>query len=99
MIVCLVQDRSAVAGWILDVPRGWMAVARKGRGVTLDGIPVRRRKPDRPPNGYVGFNVCKEFDRQLHPQQRHRLGRVWPGSCSGIEYPQDAIWAGRLQSL
>ena len=86
MIVCLVQDQSAVAAWILDVPRGRMAIALKGQGVTLDGIPVRRRKPDRPPNGYVGSNICKEFDRQLHPQQRRRLGRVWPGSCSGIEY-------------
>jgi fructose-1,6-bisphosphatase/inositol monophosphatase family enzyme len=86
MIVCLVQDRLAVGGWILDVPHGQMAVALKGQGVTLDGIPVRRRKPERLPIGYVGSNVCKEFDRQPHPQQRHRLGRVWPGSCSGVEY-------------
>ena len=40
MIVCLVQDRVAVGGWILDVPRGRMAVALKGQGVTLDGTPV-----------------------------------------------------------
>jgi fructose-1,6-bisphosphatase/inositol monophosphatase family enzyme len=86
MIVCLVRDRSAVGGWILDVPHGQMAIALKGQGATLDGIPVRRRKPERPPDGYVGSNVCEQFDRQLHPHQRGKLGRVWPGSCSGIEY-------------
>src|SRR6266851_1533972 len=32
MIVCLVQDRAAVAGWILDVPRQQMAVARTPTG-------------------------------------------------------------------
>ena len=86
MIVCLVRDTVAVGGWILNVPHGQMAVALKGQGVAVDGIPVRRRKPERLPNGYVGSNVCKEIDRQLPPQQRDRLGRVWPGSCSGIEY-------------
>jgi fructose-1,6-bisphosphatase/inositol monophosphatase family enzyme len=86
MIVCLVWDRLAVGGWILDVPHGQMAIALKGQGATLDGIAVRRRKPERPPNGYVGLNVREEFDRQLHPKQRGRLGRVWPGSCSGVEY-------------
>src|SRR6266481_3792871 len=48
MIVCLVQDRSAVAGWILDVPRGRMGVVHKGQGVAVDGAPVHGRPPDRP---------------------------------------------------
>ena len=45
MIICLVQDRSAVAGWILDVSRGRMGVAHKGQGVAVDGAPVRGRPP------------------------------------------------------
>src|SRR5258708_38145370 len=48
MIVCLVQDRSAVAGWILDVPRGRLAVAQKGQGVGLDGTPVHGTAAARP---------------------------------------------------
>ena len=45
MIICLVHDRLAVGGWILDVPRGRMAVALKGQGVALDGAPVRGTPP------------------------------------------------------
>lgn len=86
IIVALVRDARAVGGWILDVPRGRMAVALEGQGVTLDGVRVAQRKPGRPPNGFVGYNVLKEFKRQLQPDQRRRLGKVWPGSCSGVEY-------------
>ncbi len=93
MIICLVRDTVSVGGWILDVAHGRMAIALEGQGVTLDEIPVRRRQAERPPNGYVGFNVCKEFDRQLPPEQRRRLGVVYPGSCSGIEYLE--ILSGR----
>src|ERR1700722_9863503 len=65
MIVCLVHDAETIAGWILDVPHGRMAVARKGQGVTLDGVAVQA-KPQAPrPNGLIGDRVRKEFDRQL----------------------------------
>ncbi len=93
MIVCLVRDAVTVAGWILDVPRGQMAVALKGEGVTLDGTPVKRAKPARPPIGFVGYKVKKEFDRQLPPAQRRTLGRVSTLSCAGAEYLE--ILAGR----
>src|SRR5512139_3942178 len=53
IIVCLVRDTVTVGGWILDVPRGHMAVALKGEGVTLDGVQVKRPKPARPPVGFV----------------------------------------------
>lgn len=93
MIVCLVQDNSAVAGWILDVPRGHMAIVVKGRGVTLDGVQVRRAKPERPPIGFVGHKVRKEFDRQLPTDQRRTLGQVSTMNCAGAEYLE--ILAGR----
>ncbi len=93
MILCLVHDTVAVSGWILDVPRGHMAVVQKGQGVTLDGAPVRRGKPGRPPNGYVGYKVRKEFDRQLPPDKRRTLGQVSTLSCAGAEYLE--ILAGR----
>ena len=93
MIICLVQDRSAVAGWILDVPRGRMAVAHKGQGVTLDGTPVHGTPPTRPLVGFVGFKIRKEFDRQLPPASRQQLGRVSTLGCAGIEYLE--ILAGR----
>jgi fructose-1,6-bisphosphatase/inositol monophosphatase family enzyme len=93
MIICLVQDRSAVAGWILDVPRGRMAVAHKGQGVTLDGTPVYGTSPTRPLIGYVGFKIRKEFDRQLLPTTRQQLGRVSTLRCAGIEYLE--ILSGR----
>jgi fructose-1,6-bisphosphatase/inositol monophosphatase family enzyme len=86
MIICLVQDRSTVAGWILDVPRGRMAVARKGQGVILDGTPVHGTRPTRPLIGYVGFKIRKEFDRQLPPAARQQLGRMSTLRCAGIEY-------------
>ena len=93
MIICLVHDAVAIGGWILDVPRGHMAVALKGQGVTLDGTQVERAKPMRPPIGFVGYKVRKEFDRQLPPAQRHGLGRVSTMNCAGAEYLE--ILAGR----
>ncbi len=93
MIVCLVRDTVSVGGWILDVPRGTMAVALKGEGVILDGAPVARPMPVRPPIGYVGYKVKKEFDRQLPPAKRRTLGRVSTLNCAGAEYLE--ILAGR----
>ena len=93
MIVCLVHDRRTVAGWILDVPRGHMAVALQGQGVRLDDAVVRRDKPQRPPIGFIGYNVRKELDRQLSPERRRGLGRVSTLSCAGAEYLE--ILAGR----
>ncbi|MGZ3340971.1 MAG: inositol monophosphatase family protein [Reyranella sp.] len=86
MIICLVQDRSAVAGWILDVPRGRMAVTHKGQGVAIDGTPMRGRPPDRPVIGFVGPKARKEFDRQLSPAARQQLGHMSTSSCAGLEY-------------
>jgi fructose-1,6-bisphosphatase/inositol monophosphatase family enzyme len=85
MIVCLVHDRKTIAGWILDVPNQRMAVAVKGRGVTLDGQPVWLEAKS-PPSGYIGFKVLKEFDRQLAPAQRQRLGGLTSLNCAGREY-------------
>ena len=93
MIVCLVHDTVAMGGWILDVPRGQMAVALKGEGATLDGAPVRRPKPARPPIGFVGYKIRNEFDRQLPPAKRGSLGRVSTMRCAGAEYLE--ILAGR----
>ena len=93
MIICLVQDTVAVGGWILDVPRGHMAIAFKGQGVTLDGTPVVRAKPTRPPVGFVGYKVRKEFERQLPPAQRDSLGQVSTMNCAGAEYLE--ILSGR----
>jgi fructose-1,6-bisphosphatase/inositol monophosphatase family enzyme len=86
MIVCLVRDRETIAGWILDVPNGRMAIALKGQGATLDGRPVRLEKKRRPPSGFIGFKVRKEFDRQLAPSQRQRLGGLTSLNCAGREY-------------
>ena len=93
MIVCLVHDTATVAGWILDVPRGTMAVALKGEGVALNGTPVKRSKPTRPPIGFVGYKVKKEFERQLPPAKRRTLGRVSTLNCAGAEYLE--VLAGR----
>jgi fructose-1,6-bisphosphatase/inositol monophosphatase family enzyme len=83
MIVCLVHDRKTIAGWILDVPNQRMAVAVKGRGVTLNGQPVRLEAKS-PPSGYIGFKVLKEFDRQLAPAQRQRLADIAQLCGAGI---------------
>lgn len=92
MIICLVRDTLAVGGWILDVPRGRMAVALKGQGVTLDGAPVQPRQPARPPIGFVGYKTRKEFDR-LPPATRRQAGRVSTMTCAGNEYLE--MLAGR----
>jgi len=86
MIVCLVHDRETTAGWILDVPRDRMAVAAKGQGVTLDYQPIQLEAKGRPPSGYIGFKVRKEFDLQLSPNQRARLGGLTSLNCAGREY-------------
>jgi fructose-1,6-bisphosphatase/inositol monophosphatase family enzyme len=93
MIVCLVQDTAAVGGWILDVPRGSMAVALRGQGVTIDGVSVHAAAVERPLVGFVGYRIRKEFDRQLPQAARQRLGRLSTLNCAGIEYLE--ILSGR----
>jgi len=93
VIVCLVEDAVTVAGWILDVPRGRMAVAGKGQGVALDCVPIVGKRVNRTPKGMVGYKVRREFDRQLTAGQRQRLGRLTTGRCAGIDYLE--ILAGR----
>ena len=84
MIVCLIRDRETIAGWILDVPNGRMAVASKGQGVTIDNLAPATGRP-RQPQGFVGFRVRKEFDRLLGTQ-RQRLGDLTSFNCAGCEY-------------
>ena len=93
IIVCLVHDTRTIGGWILDVPRGHMAMALKGEGVTLDGVLVKRSKPARPPIGFVGYKIRKEFDRQLPAARRSALGRIATLRCAAAEYIE--ILAGR----
>jgi fructose-1,6-bisphosphatase/inositol monophosphatase family enzyme len=93
MIVCLVQDRQTIGGWILDVPNDRMAAAEKGQGVTLDGVAVRGGNRAGPPDGLVGDRVLKEFERHLVPAQRGRLGGLTTLRCAGREYIE--MLAGR----
>jgi fructose-1,6-bisphosphatase/inositol monophosphatase family enzyme len=86
MIVCLIEDRETVAGWILDVPNGRMAVAVKGQGAALDGTPIKHERPKRPPKGLIGYKVRKAFEKQLAPAQRRRLGSLSTLNCAGREY-------------
>ena len=93
VIVCLIHDAVAVAGWIFDVPRGRMAAVRRGQGVTLEGAPVNGLAPKRPLVGFVGYKIAKEFDRQLSQARRRELGRVSTLRCAGAEYLE--ILSGR----
>lgn len=86
MIICLVHDRTTVAGWILDVPNRRLAVARQGQGVTIDDVAPVGQRERRPPLGFIGFRVAREFDRQLQPAQRRRLGSLTTLKCAGCEY-------------
>ncbi len=86
MIVCLVQNRETVAGWILDVPNDRMAIAVKGEGVALDGRPAKFEAAPPAPSGFIGFKVRKEFDRQLPTELRRRLGELGSLNCAGREY-------------
>jgi fructose-1,6-bisphosphatase/inositol monophosphatase family enzyme len=86
MIICLIHDRATIGGWILDVPNDRLAVALKGQGTTLDGVPILGKPPGRPPRGLVGYRVRKEIDRQLAPGPRQRLGELTALNCAGREY-------------
>lgn len=86
MIVCLVHDARTIGGWILDVPNDRMAVAVKGQGATLEGRAVSFPPGGQRPRGYIGWAVRKEFDRQLMPAQRRRLGDLTSLNCAGQEY-------------
>ena len=86
MIVCLIDDRQTVGGWILDVPNDRMAVALKGQGAAIDGKPVMGQPLKRPPNGLMGWGVRKLFDKQLSADQRRRLGPLTTLNCAGREY-------------
>lgn len=93
MIICLVQDTKAIAGWILDVPRDRMAVTQLGSGVSFDGARVHGAPLPAPLNGFVGYKIAKSFDQQLSPGQRARLGTITTLRCAGAEYLE--ILAGR----
>lgn len=94
MIVCLVHDRRAVAGWILDVPGDRLAMTVAGGGVTLDGRPVAPRAAAAGRlAGFVGYRIRKEVERQLPEARRRRFGRLSTLSCAGAEYLE--ILAGR----
>lgn len=93
MIICLVQDATAVAGWILDVPNDRLAVTRRGGGVSFDGTPIQGKPTQEPLNGFVGYKIAKSFDEQLSPGQRARLGSITTLRCAGAEYLE--ILAGR----
>ena len=93
MIICLVQDAAAVAGWILDVPNDRLAVAERGAGVRFDGDLVRGKPAAALLNGFVGYKIAKSFDEQLSPDQRGRLGTITTLRCAGAEYLE--ILAGR----
>jgi fructose-1,6-bisphosphatase/inositol monophosphatase family enzyme len=86
MIVCLIDDRATVGGWILDVPNDRMAIALKGQGVVLDGRPAVGEPPRRPLQGLLAPRVHREFDRQLPQDQRQRLGALSTLRCAGREY-------------
>lgn len=93
MIICLVQDATAIGGWILDVPNDRLAVTHRGGGVTLDGKVVQGMPGAGPLNGFVGYKIAKSFDEQLSPGQRARLGSITTLRCAGAEYLE--ILAGR----
>lgn len=93
IIICLVQDATAVAGWILDVPNDRLAVTQRGGGVTFDGTLVRGRPTTGALNGFVGYKIAKSFDEQLSPGQRARLGNITTLRCAGAEYLE--ILSGR----
>lgn len=86
MIVCLVEDRRTVGGWILDVPNDRMAVALEGQGVAIDGNTVVGQSVKRPPKGLMGWGVRKIFDKQLSADQRRQLGPLTTLNCAGREY-------------
>jgi fructose-1,6-bisphosphatase/inositol monophosphatase family enzyme len=86
MIVCLVDDRQTVGGWILDVPNDRMAAALKGQGVAIDGAPIMGKPVERPPVGLMGWGVRKLVDKQLSADQRRRLGPLATLNCAGREY-------------
>jgi len=93
MIICLVQDATAIGGWILDVPNNRLAVTHRGGGVTLDGKVVQGMPGAGPLNGFVGYKIAKSFEEQLSPGQRARLGSITTLRCAGAEYLE--ILAGR----
>ena len=93
MIVCLVHDTQAIAGWILEVPNDRLAVTRRGGGVTFDGKPIQGIPGTRPLNGFVGYKIARSLHEQLNPEQRSRLGSITTLRCAGAEYLE--ILAGR----
>jgi fructose-1,6-bisphosphatase/inositol monophosphatase family enzyme len=86
MIVCLIDDRRTVGGWILDVPNDRMAVALEGQGVAIDGKAIVGQPVKRRPKGLIGWSVRKVFDKQLADEQRRRLGPLTTLNCAGREY-------------
>lgn len=86
MIVCLIDDRQTVGGWILDVPNDRMAVAIRGQGVSIDGKAIAGPPVTRPPKGLIGWSVRKVLDKQLPTEQRRRVGSLSTLNCAGREY-------------
>jgi fructose-1,6-bisphosphatase/inositol monophosphatase family enzyme len=91
VMVALIRDGAAAAGWILDVVGDRMVVAEAGSGAFVDGKRVHARTDDPPADDLRGAVLTRFLPDDMRFEVSQRgidLGEVLPGRhCAGDEYP------------
>lgn len=80
-IIALVKGGQTVQGWILDIPKGRMAVAERGSGVEIDGISKTYPAMEKSLNETRGF-ISRKF---LPPKMREELKEILDSEFGNVE--------------
>lgn len=96
VMVALRQAGATRAAWILDPMADSLAVAERGSGAYVDGVPLRTQV-GQPPVAALSGAVSRYLPAELRATMTAglgRLGEVGPGQhCAGFEYPRVATGA------
>jgi fructose-1,6-bisphosphatase/inositol monophosphatase family enzyme len=91
MMVALQRDGATVAAWLLDPVADTLAVAERGSGAYVDGVPVRARTDAPAAADLRGAVLTRYLPEPLREQVGLRTAafrQVSAGRhCAGVEYP------------
>lgn len=100
VMVAFVELGVATASWIWAPASEQMAVASRGDGASINGVPIRVDDPVERADarGVVKDRFLPDSMKQVVRASEHRFGSFVPGcNCAGIEYPD--LVQGRVDFL
>jgi fructose-1,6-bisphosphatase/inositol monophosphatase family enzyme len=93
MMVALVDDGEAIAGWLLDPVSGRLCHAERGRGATCNGVPVQARATGAiPPIASLATQFMHAERRARIEAEAARAFELMPiPRCAAEHYPRLAL--------